>query len=343
MAIGRSAFRNANVSLTIKALFKYVADYLDTLSAVGIDGAVTATSITGTDSSLGINGQAAAQGGAVVVTGGTSSTAGNAGGAVSLVGGTPGATSAGGAATVVAGAGGATSGAGGVGSVTGGAGTAGNSAGGVGKVVGGAGQGSAAGGKGQVTGGAGGATGAGGTADVTGGAGGATSGAGGAVNITGGAGTAGNAQGGAVNIAPGAPHGSGLKSHVNVGIAGTVVFYPQAAPKADAGDAAQTITVAEMLAGIVSATPAQARAVTTPTGTEMDAGFNTADIPANFGFDFSVQNRAAFAATDDILTLTAGASGMTITGSAVVSPGSTARFRAVRTGAATWICYKIAG
>lgn len=121
------------------------------------------------------------------------------------------------------------------------------------------------------------------------------------------------------------------------------IWYPQAAPAADAGDAAFSPTVAQLVAGIVSGTPAQARAVTTPTGAEMDAGVAFGDVPTIFGFDFTVQNRAAFAATDDILTLTAGASGATVTGSAVVSPGSAALFRATRTGTATWIFYKIAG
>jgi hypothetical protein len=98
-----------------------------------------------------------------------------------------------------------------------------------------------------------------------------------------------------------------------------------------------------MVAGLVSGTPAQARTFTLPTGAEMDAGVAFADVPATFGFDFTVQNRAAFAATDDIITVAAGASGMTVTGSAVVSPGSAARFRAVRTTTATWIIYKMAG
>lgn len=105
-------------------------------------GAITADSITGADSSLGITGQAAAQGGAVVSTGGTSSTTGNAGGAVSQVGGTPGATGVGGAATVTGGAGGSTSGAGGAVAVTGGAGTAGNANGGDVTIAGGAAHGS---------------------------------------------------------------------------------------------------------------------------------------------------------------------------------------------------------
>ena len=95
-----------------------------------IAGSVTADDLTGSDSSLGINGLAAAQGGVVAVAGGTSSTSGNAGGAVSLTGGTPGATGAGGAASVTGGIGGSTSGAGGAVTIAGGAGTAGNGNGG---------------------------------------------------------------------------------------------------------------------------------------------------------------------------------------------------------------------
>ncbi len=102
-----------------------------------IAGSVTADDITGSDSALGIAGQPAAQGGAVSVTGGTSSTGGNAGGAVSLVGGTPGATGVGGAASVTGGAGGATSGTGGAVAIAGGAGTNGNANGGAVSVLGG--------------------------------------------------------------------------------------------------------------------------------------------------------------------------------------------------------------
>lgn len=103
-----------------------------------IAGSVTADDITGSDSSLAVAGQSTAQGGAVSITGGTSSTGGNAGGAVSLVGGTPGATGVGGAASVAGGAGGATSGTGGAVSVAGGAGTAGNANGGAVTINGGA-------------------------------------------------------------------------------------------------------------------------------------------------------------------------------------------------------------
>lgn len=147
-----------------------------------IAGDVTADSITGSDSSLGVIGAPAAT-----------------------------VTSAGGAVIIAGAAGGATSGIGGAATLAGGAGTAGNSAGGVSSVTGGAGQGSAAGGAASVTGGLGGATGAGGAVSIAGGAGGATSGTGGALTLAGGAGTAGNANGGAVTIKGGEPHGSGAQ------------------------------------------------------------------------------------------------------------------------------------
>lgn len=95
-----------------------------------IAGSVTADDITGSDSSLGVAGLQAAQGGAIAVVGGTSTTSGNAGGAITITGGTPGATGVGGAITVAGGAGGSTSGTGGAVVIAGGAGTAGNANGG---------------------------------------------------------------------------------------------------------------------------------------------------------------------------------------------------------------------
>lgn len=192
---------------------------------------LVAADITGTDSSLGINGQAAAQGGDVIVTGGTSSTSANAGGAARLHGGLPGATGVGGDATVRGAIGGATSGSGGLASLTGGAGTAGNATGGLSRAVGGAGQGSAAGGAVLLTGGAGGATGAGGAITITSGAGGATSGAAGAIaitvgtpisangaaiTVTAGSGAGGTNSGGNINLVPGAAVSTGTPGEVQV-------------------------------------------------------------------------------------------------------------------------------
>lgn len=173
-----------------------------------ISGVVVSTStfdnITASGATLGILGLNAAQGGTVNVTGGTSSTAGNAGGPVNITGGTPGSTSAGGAVVIAGAAGGSGSGAGGAVSLTGGAGTAGNATGGTAQVAGGAGQGTANGATATLIGGqsGGGATGNGGAAQVTGGAAVSTAGNGGAVTIAGGVGTTSGA-GGAVNITSG--------------------------------------------------------------------------------------------------------------------------------------------
>jgi hypothetical protein len=245
--------------------------------ATGSFTSLSAGAITGNDSSLGIDGQAAAQGGAVVVTGGASSTATNAGGAVSEVGGVGNTSGRGGAANVIGGVGGAT-------------------------------------------------------------------GVGGKASVTGGAAGGGNTDGGGVVLGGGAKAGTGFIGPVVLGNAQlTPIWYPQAAPASDGGDTPFTATVAQLIAGLLSMTPTTGRAITTPTGAEMDAGVAFADVPATFGFDFTIQNRAAFAATDDIITLTAGATGVTVTGSATVAPGVAARFRAVRTTTATWIFYKIAG
>jgi len=209
-----------------KALVLGASGEIATITSATIT-TITTNAIAGGDSSLGIAGQATAQGGDVALVGGTSSTSGNAGGAVTGTGGTPGATGVGGAVTFAAGAGGATSGNGGVASITGGAGTNGNATGGIGKIVGGAGQGTAAGGAAQVTGGAGGATGAGGAVIVTSGAGGATSGVSGDLTVATGTTTTGSGSAtGAVIVQSGA--GAASAAAVAGGASGAVTVRTQA-------------------------------------------------------------------------------------------------------------------
>lgn len=94
----------------------------------GVFTTVTANDIAGGDASLAVDGLAAAQGGAIAIKGGTSSTTGNAGGAVTVTGGTPGATGVGGAATLASGPGGSTSGAAGAVAITAGTATSANGA-----------------------------------------------------------------------------------------------------------------------------------------------------------------------------------------------------------------------
>lgn len=275
-------------------------------------GNLVVGSITGNDSSLGVTGQAAAQGGAILLTGGTSSTTGNAGGAVGAVGGTPGATGTGGAVNLTGGVSGSS--------------------------------GARDGGGVNLTGGAGHATstGKGGAVALTGGAsGGGATGNGGAVTLTGGAAASTAGDGGDVVVVPGAKTGSGIAG--NAILRTSAIFYKQTAATTDNADTPYTLTAAEMIGGISSMTPTTGRAVTTLTGSQISAAVASTNMTAGDAFEFSVQNRAAFAATDDIITLTAGASGVTVTGSAVVSPGTTARFRCVFQSANTWIIYKIAG
>lgn len=245
------------------------------LDSSGAINTVAFGAITGSDSSLGVTGLAAAQGGAIVVTGGTSATAGNAGGAVSLVGGVPG------------------------------------------------------------------VTGAGGAASIAGAAGGATSGKGGAASVTGGAGTAGNGSGGSVVLAGGAKHGSGLDG--GVFNRGTFQLRKQPAPQTAADTA--TLTVAQMLGGILAATPTAAAAYTMPTGTDLKAALPT-DLAADDSFDLHIINLGG---TGDDITLTA-STDITIVGNPVVGPPADVAteqeaqgvFRLRFTTGVTFIAYRIA-
>lgn len=277
----------------------------------------------GADSLLGEEG---AQGGDAVITGGTSTTSGNAGGAAKLKGGTPGASGVGGAAQVIGGAGGATSGAGGVGSVTGGAGTAGNSAGGIGKTVGGAGQGTGAGGKAQLTGGASGA--------------GAT-GNGGAAEVTGGAAASTNGNGGSVVLAGGAKAGTGADGVI---IERSIKLVKQGAQTAKTVSA--TLTAAEVLAAIITVNQGAgaASAQQLPLAADLDTALP--DAAAGDAFDFSVINVSTVDAEDASLTTN---TGWTLVGnmdihaySAAGSLNSSGRFRARKTAAGAWTLYRLA-
>lgn len=304
-----------------------------TPGATGVGGAATVTGAAG--------GSTSGAGGAATVTAGAGTAGNSAGGVGTLKGGAGQGTAAGGDAVIAGGASGAgATGNGGAASITGGAAASTNGTGGASSTVGGTGTGTGAGGSGKVTGGVGGATGAGGSADVTGGAGGATSGKGGAATVTGGAGSAGNASGGSVILQPGAKNGSGLDG--GAFNRGTFQFRKQAAP-ATATDTA-TLTVAQMLAGIIAATPTGAAAYTMATGTDLKAACPT-DLAADDSFDLVIINLGG---TGDDITLTA-STDITIVGDPVVGPiadvateqMSTGVFRLRYTTGVTWIAYRI--
>lgn len=199
-----------------------------------------------------------------------------------------------------------------------------------------------AGGAAKLTGGQPGATGVGGAAVIAGGAGGSTSGAGGAATVNGGAGTAGNGSGGNVDIEGGAPNGTGKKGMVRIRGVQTIA---QGNPTAKT--TAATLTIAELLTGIITGTHAAGatQAYTLPTGTLTDAGVQMAVGDA---FDWVLINLSAAAV--DTVTLGAGAD-HTIVGNPIVQSahsstggiyGNSAQFRTRKTAANTFVTYRIA-
>jgi len=336
-----------------------------------IAGSVTADDITGSDATLAIAGLAAAQGGLVSLTGGVSATSGNAGGASSIVGGVGGATGAGGAASVTGGVSGATSGTGGAASLVGGAAgsAAGNATGGAASVTGGLGKGTSAGGDVAVAGGVAGATGAGGAASlvggasatgatgaggacsVAGGASGSTNGAGGACNVAGGAGT-GTGVGGNTTIAGGAAAGSGDGGAVIVttgtsgsGVAGNIhlraktLGYQDSTP--ETATDTDSLTDAQMLAGIVVCTPTAAATYTVRTGAQIEAALG-GTLADGDSFDLTFINLGG---AGDIITL-AVAAGVTFVGSVLIDDAgadvtSSGTFRFVRGASETFVAYRV--
>lgn len=293
---------------------------------LGVTGTSTFSAISLSAAGGNVTGLAAAQGGNLTISAGTSATSANAGGAANVAGGLPGATGVGGAAVVVGGIGGATSGAGGAASVTGGAGTAGNAIGGAASVTGGAGQGTAAGGSAVLVGGAsgGGATGDGGDALIAGGNATSVAGNGGAVILTGGAKT-------------------------TTGRKGSIITRGQNLAQAQVAPTAKTVTAAisaaELATGIITTTGVTAPSIhQLPTGTLLLAEFP--DFAANDSFDFSVINTGVGASDDATLTVN---TDVTIVGNptigaltdATIIAGS-GRFRARYTGGVTWIVYRLA-
>jgi len=108
----------------------------------------------------------------------------------------------------------------------------------------------------------------------------------------------------------------------------------QGAPANIADGASMIATAANILTGIVTATPTEARNIQLPTGANLDLATEWAIDEA---FDFSVITLAAFALTITVNT------GVTIVGSAATAAtsGSTARFRLRKTAADTFIAYRL--
>jgi len=111
-------------------------------------------------------------------------------------------------------------------------------------------------------------------------------------------------------------------------------WQPQGAPADIADGASMIATAANVLVGIVTATPTTTRSIQLPTGANLDLATEWA---IGDSFDFSVITLAAFALTITVNT------GVTIVGSAATAAtsGASARFRLRKTAADTFVAYRI--
>ena len=132
------------------------------------------------------------------------------------------------------------------------------------------------------------------------------------------------------NGAGGYQIGDGNLNEVNMGV--------QAAPPT--ATATATLTTAQITGGILLGSPgSSAAAYTLPTGSDLDAAVSSAKV--NSSFDFSVIN--VDGSSSGVITMTAG-TGWTIVGLATIAAtaGTAGKFRARRTGTATWTLYRLA-
>jgi len=120
-------------------------------------------------------------------------------------------------------------------------------------------------------------------------------------------------------------------------------FVAMTDPTTAIGDA--TLSVAQMLSGVIVATPVAASAYTTPTGAVLDDAMPVG-VGTDVAFDLTIIN---IGGTGDDITFTPGASGFSIVGDAVIRPSADSgteqagqgTFRIRRTAADTFIAYRI--
>jgi hypothetical protein len=134
------------------------------------------------------------------------------------------------------------------------------------------------------------------------------------------------------------PNGSG-GYQVGDGNIGEVSFFPQATPVSIPAGAA-TLTADQLANGIILGNPgSSAAAYTLPTAAQMNEGIPSMGVDR--AFDFTVLN--VDGSGSGVITMTASA-GFTIVGIATVgaTAGTAHIFRARKTGATTWVLYRIA-
>jgi hypothetical protein len=116
---------------------------------------------------------------------------------------------------------------------------------------------------------------------------------------------------------------------------GRIPAFHQVTPVVIADGGSMVATAADLLSGIVTATPTTGRNITLPIGANMELA---SEFAINDSFEWSVITLAAFA-----LTIVAAASGHTLVGSGATAAtsGSAARFRTRKTAADTFVSYRV--
>ena len=125
------------------------------------------------------------------------------------------------------------------------------------------------------------------------------------------------------------------KLHVTGASMTTGVIY-KAQPAQTSKAAATTLTIAELLTGIVQFTGATIGTLTLPTGTAIEGGV-PATFPTDMSFDFSVINTGTAAGAVTITTNT----GLTLVGSMLVPITTSGLFRVRKTATNTYTVYRI--
>lgn len=134
------------------------------------------------------------------------------------------------------------------------------------------------------------------------------------------------------------PNGAG-GYQIGDGNIGEVNFFVQATP-ASIPVGAATLTAEQLATGIVLGNPgSSATAYTLPTAAQMNAAFPSMGVDR--AFDFTVLN--VDGSGSGVITLTA-ATGFTIVGLATIAAtaGVAHTYRARKTGATSWVAYRIA-
>ena len=99
--------------------------------------------------------------------------------------------------------------------------------------------------------------------------------------------------------------------------------------------AAYTLTADDFASGIVYATSSGSYALTTPTGAEMDTAFTNAKVGSSFNLSLT------HGSATNVITLTAGASGVTVVGLDTVTGITSGTWTFRKTADATWSAYRV--